>query len=74
MKEGKDGSGNIYIEVNNIRVTQIPVTWAGVPGLRIQAYTGEGKKLHKGAEIPISKNETILDLISAIITLTKNKD
>lgn len=76
MKHTVDSKGNTYYEVENIRVTCIGETWGGDSGIRIQAYKGEGKKLHRGAELPISNEATAYKLIAAIVAAfeLKNKD
>lgn len=66
MSEKQDGRGQVYFDVDNIRVTVIPETFNGNPGIRIQAYTGEGNKLHQGAELPIRDKETAFDILAAI--------
>jgi len=66
MQEKKDGKGNVYFDVGNIRVTTLPKTWDGNPGIRIQAYKGDGNKLFQGAELPIANKETAFDLFAAI--------
>lgn len=66
METKKDGKGNICFDVENIRVTVLPKTWNNEPGIRIQAYKGEGQKLFQGAELPIKNKEVAFDLLSAI--------
>lgn len=46
----QDGSGNTYFDVENIRITCVPETFDGNPGLRIQAYKGQGNALFPGTE------------------------
>jgi hypothetical protein len=72
----KDKADHSYIEIENIRLTYIPVAdrsqnkdWAGSDVMRIQAYKGDGKSLHMGAEIPISSPEVMIDLIAALCQL-----
>ena len=63
----KDASGNSYVDVRNVRITSVPSTWdAGSPGLRIQAYKGNGDSLFPGAEIAIPDKATAYDFIRAI--------
>ena len=70
MGKKVDGKGNEYYDIRNIRITCIGETWDGEnSGIRIQAYTGKGNQLHKGAELPIPDKETAYDLISAIIAV-----
>lgn len=66
MKTEKDKNGNVFFEVSNIRITCISETWNGEPGIRVQAYTGEGKKLHRGAELPVPGKDVAYSLIVAI--------
>lgn len=62
-----DSKGNEYFDVDNIRVTSIGNTWGGNSGIRIQAYKGKGKSLHRGAELPASDPATAYRLIAAIV-------
>jgi len=66
MQENNDAKGNVYYDVANIRITALPNTWDDHPGIRIQAYTGEGNKLFPGAELPIPDKETAFNLLAAI--------
>lgn len=73
-----DGKGNKYVEVGNLRISIIrsenrpsDKDWPGQDVLRIQAYRGEAKYLHMGSELPISKKDNLIDLISAIIHIYK---
>lgn len=63
---GRDSSGNTFFDVGNIRVTALPDTWAGKPGIRIQAYKGQGDALFQGAELPIEDRAAAYDLIRAL--------
>lgn len=66
--EGKtDQNGNVYFDVGNIRITAIPETWDGNPGIRIQAYKGDGNKLYQGAELPVESKETGFDIVAALL-------
>ncbi len=68
MKPKQDSSGNVYFDVGNIRITATPSVWGGnQKGLRIQAYKGQGKALHPGAELPVPDKETAFDLVNAIM-------
>ncbi|RLC02338.1 MAG: hypothetical protein DRI57_30170 [Deltaproteobacteria bacterium] len=62
----QDGRGNTYFDVENIRITCVPETFDGNPGLRIQAYKGQGNALFPGAEIPIPDKSTAFDLLKTI--------
>lgn len=66
INPNKDSKGNIYFDVHNIRITKLNSTWGGNPGIRIQAYQGKGKKLHRGAELPIQNKEVAFDLFNVI--------
>jgi len=68
MEEKVDGSGNVYAEVGNIRITLVPETWAGQPGVRIQAYKEEDG-LNPGREIPLPTKKDAYDLIEAILRI-----
>ena len=71
-----DGSGHVFREVENLRVTYIPARdrsaakdWAGSDVIRIQAYKdGEGvsKALHTGAEFPVGSREDLAKLANAL--------
>jgi len=37
VEEKVDGSGNIYVETGNVRITFVLRTWDESPGVRIQA-------------------------------------
>jgi len=62
-----DGKGNGYFDVHNVRVTCIGKTWGGTSGIRIQSYTGKGRKLHRGAELPVPDKATAYDIIAALV-------
>ena len=66
MKENIDSKGNIFFDVENIRVTVLPKTWNGSPGIRIQAYKGKGNSMFQGAELPIPDKNVAFDLLTAI--------
>lgn len=72
----KDSRGNPFVEVDNLRVTCVlgrpsGKQWKKDAGLflRVQAYKGSGKSLHRGAELPIKNLQALLKLISAIAYL-----
>lgn len=65
MQVEQDSSGNDYVEVANVRVTKVPETWSGDPGLRIQAKKSAGG-LHRGAEIPIPDEDPRQGLLAAV--------
>ena len=63
----KDSSDNLYFDVKNIRITALRQTWDdNKPGLRLQAYKGNGNALFPGAEIPVPDKETAYEFIRAI--------
>ncbi len=74
MQQNTDSKGNPYFDVHNLRVTCIGQTWGGSSGIRIQAYTGEGNMLHRGAELPVPDKATAYDLITAIVAALSLKD
>ena len=67
-----DEPGHFYAEVENIRITYIPVRdrnpatdWAESDVIRVQAYRGSNNKaLHQGAELPISSPDVFINLIA----------
>lgn len=77
MNTKRDSKGNIYIDVQNIRITFVRhenrsnlKDWPNADVLRIQAYRGdESNALHQGAEYPIYNNESINKLIEALLGL-----
>lgn len=68
MEEKVDGSGNIYVETGNVRITFVLRTWDESPGVRIQAKRVDGG-LMWGPEIPISTKEGGYDLIEALVRI-----
>lgn len=75
-----DGKGNKYINAQNVRITLVDKTnnpdkdWANIQKyIRIQAKTGEGNKLHRGAELPFRDDSDLLDFISAFIQISTSK-
>jgi hypothetical protein len=78
LKVNRDGSENKneYIDVYNVRVSLVEKTdnkdWEGSTGrfLRFSAYTGKGKKLMRGPELPLS-DKNVLKLVRAIMALTE---
>ena len=74
----KDSRDNIFVELENIRISYVKQSnrgldkdWPEADVLRIQAYRGEGKSLHRGAELPIYDKENINDLINALTIIAK---
>ena len=64
----EDSTGNTYFNVRNVRITALRQTWDNEnPGLRIQAYKGEGSALFQGAEIPVRDKKDAYELIEAIV-------
>ena len=61
----KDSTGKTFFDVCGVaRVTVIPKTYNGSPGVRIQAYKGAGQAMHSGAEIPIPDKEAAYDFLA----------
>lgn len=75
----KDGSGNSYVEVNNLRITYVPRSqrqsakdWAGSDVIRVTAYRDDpsvSKALHRGSEFPVESHKQVVELISAVAYL-----
>ena len=69
-----DSAGNPYIDIDNVRITMVDKStkpaskdWAGsVKYLRVQAYTGNGSSLHRGAEFPVDNIKKILEFINSV--------
>lgn len=71
-----DGSGQLYKDVGNIRVTYISSqardqskNWSGQDVIRVNAYKTDpsvSQALHPGAELPIADAATFISLISAL--------
>jgi hypothetical protein len=60
-----DRAGQKYFEVGNIRITCIPTTWNGGPGLRIQVK--RLGRLLRGPEIPIADKTNAYELVKAFL-------
>jgi len=80
LETKKDSKGNIYIEVENLRISYIEQKsrsnlkdWPNADVLRIQAYRGEGKSLHQGAEYPVKDEKSIYSLFEALSKLMNDK-
>lgn len=74
-----DKSGNRYLETGNLRLTFIDASkraakkdWAGQDVVRIQAYRGKGRSLHRGAEFPVGTAEAALGLVAALCALVRS--
>jgi len=75
----KDGSGNSYVEISNLRITYVPRSqrqsakdWAGSDVIRVQAYKDDpavSKALFQGAEFPVESHKQVVELISAVAYL-----
>jgi hypothetical protein len=75
----KDGSGNSYVEISNLRITYVPRSqrqsakdWAGSDVIRVQAYKDDpalSKSLFQGAEFPVESHKQVVELISAVAYL-----
>ena len=74
MTTQTDGSGNIYADIANVRVTYVPAknrsqasNWAGSDVLRVQSYREPpSKALHPGAEFPVASPSDFGDFVAAI--------
>lgn len=80
MKTQIDSSGNIYIEVGNLRISYIEQKnriaikdWPSADVIRIQAYRNSSKALHKGAEYPVENEKSIYNLFEAFSKLMNDK-
>jgi hypothetical protein len=75
-----DGSGNIYEDVANIRVTYkrqsnrtAEKDWSDTDVLSFRAYkNSDTDSLHMGAELTLKNRETILELIEALCKLYRS--
>ena len=71
-----DGSGNRFVEVENIRITYQPkskrnaeVDWAKGDMIRIQAHKGdkaESRSLFPGAELPVKNESAFIEFLQAL--------
>ena len=81
MEFKTDSSGQVYVDVDNVRLTFIPSesrppekNWADKKYyVRFSAYTGEGNKIHLGAELPINGIDDARKLAEAFIELVKQQ-
>lgn len=81
METKIDGKGNVYVEVDNLRITYVEQInrsnvkdWPNADVLRIQAYQGNNSNsLHRGAELPIYNSESAFKLFEALSHLLINK-
>jgi len=64
-----DGNNQQYIRIGNIRLTLIKETWAGSPGIRIQATDLSGCKVFPGPEIPIPNFKTAMKFIGGFVKM-----
>lgn len=74
MRRGTDSSDNEFVEVGNVRVTRVPETFAGTPGVRVQAKKGTGDALFRGAELPLDDKEAVYDFVRAVFEMTVPED
>ena len=63
----------VFRNVGNIRIDYVPSAgrppaknWSECDVIRIRAYTGEGQKLHRGAEYPLNGPTAFEDLIRTL--------
>jgi|GEM_PF-2524121 len=66
MSNDTDGKGQHYMTIGNIRITTISDTWAGKPGIRIQALSADGNRVFPGAEIPIPDLKSAVKLVGGV--------
>lgn len=66
MSNNTDGKGLRYFTCGNLRITTIAETWAGKPGIRIQALSADGNKVFPGAEIPIPDLKSAAKLVGGV--------
>jgi len=70
MPKSTDKHGQLYWDVENIRITCLSPEFASTPSLRIQAYRKDPKvsqSLSRGVEIPIPTKGTGLEFITTVI-------
>jgi len=71
-----DGSGNSYIDVYNVRVSLVEKTdqgkdWEGARCyLRFSAYTGQGRGVMRGPELPLN-DDNVLNILRAIVAMAE---
>lgn len=69
-----DSKGQLYADVDNVRITYVPAerpnpeaVWTRHDAIRIQAYReGTTGALHSGAELPIPSSEVFAQFVAAI--------
>jgi hypothetical protein len=66
MSTNTDGKEQRYITCGNLRITTISETWAGKPGIRIQALSADGNKVFPGSEIPIPDLKSAANLVGGV--------
>jgi hypothetical protein len=64
---------NVHRDVGNVRITYVPsqerseqADWAGSDVVRIQAYRGRGRLLHRGAEFPVGDPADFIEFIRTL--------
>lgn len=81
MEVSKDSKGNSFVNVGNLRISYIEQKsrkdelkdWPNTDVIRVQAYTGKGKSLHKGSEYPVYNEKDIYNLFKAFSVLMSEK-
>lgn len=75
----KDSKGNLYVEMENIRLTYVQresrpseKDWPGKDVIRIQAKRGKGDSLHRGAELPVENQKSMINVVETILLLYKS--
>lgn len=79
MKIEKDGQGNAFVRVGNVRLTYVTAekraakkNWAGQSVLRVTAYRNDKNDLqHRGAEFPIGTESEALAFVEAFCALVR---
>jgi len=63
----------VHRDVGNLRITYVPArerkgarNWSRSDVVRIQAYRGVGKALHRGAEFPVKSERDFIKLIKTL--------
>ena len=79
MEFKTDSSGQVYVDVDNVRLTFIPSesrppekNWADKKYyVRFNAYKGKGDSLHPGAELPMNGIDDARKFLEALIELVR---
>ena len=74
LAHGKDGSGQIFFNFSNIRVTITngeSAGYAGFPLLSFREYVGDGNKIHRGPQTPIWEIAWLHELREIFLTILR---